>query len=622
VLVNAARWSLSLTLTVALLGCRRPPPPPPTSPPQPAVLEPPAPVSRRAPTLQPGERWPAVHYGSSVPARAALAVGDETWLAGPSGIARFDASLWRDDAPAPRSVIGVAEGLPAAGVNALARLGDGDILAATDDGLARIAASGRVRALLPPRGRVTALASHYAGTWNGLFDLTNNRVIADTADLSITRLSQCNGRLYIATNDRGLFVLERGHVSAVVGIGAVHVADLACAADARLWAATVSGLFIVDGKRARPSAAWTQHATAVVADGNDVVFGSFGQGAFRLRGDRLSRVVEPDRISLLYAKGRELLGSSDHCLYRIDFQSTKPISVSGPPAGLITALAVTDDGIAAGSFDHGLALLESGRWRALPLPDPRVTALLRDSRQRLWIGTAAGLFVHERGRLRPARDPRGWLDRHINALRRRGDELWVAAHPGLVVIDLTTDPPRHRYLGARGAEASADLVGGTAYGIAFTDDASWVGTDRGLTRLVAGGGARSLTDLDGILPENWINDVRSDGTSVWVLTLRSGLVRLGPAGTEVWPIALMTNPSSLVPLGERALFGTNSAGVAVADARTLVVTTHGPRQGLSSATVGALAYDEVADRMWIGGSAGIDRVDGLGRRWATLGGEP
>jgi hypothetical protein len=45
--------------------------------------------------------------------------------------------------------------------------------------------------------------------------------------------------------------------------------------------------------------------------------------------------------------------------------------------------------------------------------------------------------------------------------------------------------------------------------------------------------------------------------------------------------------------------------------------------------VGALAYDAAADRLWIGGDGGIDRVDGVGRRWATppagattIGGEP
>jgi ligand-binding sensor domain-containing protein len=591
--VNVAR-SL-LTLTFLLLGCRHA---------ARAPLPPPPPVSRQTPRLQPGERWSVTHHGSPLPARAALAVGDETWLATAGGILRFGPSLWRDEAPLPLGVIGVGEGLPAAGVYDLA-LDGGEVLAATDDGLARITRDGRARALAQPRGRITSLAADHAGTWNGLFDLARGRFVA--SGLSITRLSHCGDRLYLATHDRGLFFLQDGQLGEVAGIGAVHVGDLACAPDGRLWAAAVSGIFSVERAQAQRSAAWGQHATTVAADGGEIVFGTFGLGAFRLHGERLTRILERERISLIHLQNGKILIGSTEGLYRIDSDSIRKISISGPPPGLITALAVTRNGLAAGSFDAGLARLESGRWRALPLAEPRITGLVEDATGRLWIGTASGLWLHDGVRTARVRDPRGWLDRHINALRLYGDELWVGAHPGIVVIA----GERRRYL-------ADDLAGTSAYGIAFSGGAPWIGTEGGLTCL----GSGSLTDLDGVLPENWINDVRADGPDLWVLTLRSGLVKLGPSGTEIWPLALMTNPSSLLPLGGRVAFGTNSAGLAVADPRTQSVATYGPRQGLSSATVAALAYDAAADRMWIGGSGGIDGVDGLRRRWTNSGGPP
>jgi len=137
----------------------------------PLALELPGPSARHSPTVKPGERWPVVHYGAALPARAVFAVGAETWLATPSGIVRFGRALWRDTAPTPLGRIDVADGLPATGVNALARGSGGELLAATDNGVARITSDGRARALPALRGRVTALAGSYAGTWNGLFDL-------------------------------------------------------------------------------------------------------------------------------------------------------------------------------------------------------------------------------------------------------------------------------------------------------------------------------------------------------------------------------------------------------------------------------------------------------------------
>jgi len=172
------------------------------------------------------------------------------------------------------------------------------------------------------------------------------------------------------------------------------------------------------------------------------------------------------------------------------------------------------------------------------------------------------------------------------------------------------DPPRMLHFGATGHEHDAGLVGPTAYGLAFTSAGLWVGTDDGLG-LLEGTGARALTDLGGELPDNWINDVRAHRDEVHLLTLRSGLVRIGRTGTRVVHTSLMTSPSVLLPLDGGVLFGTNTAGLALL--RGGAIRTFGPAQGLASTMVTALAHDPATDRLWVGGNAGIDRVDGARR---------
>jgi ligand-binding sensor domain-containing protein len=150
--------------------------------------------------------------------------------------------------------------------------------------------------------------------------------------------------------------------------------------------------------------------------------------------------------------------------------------------------------------------------------------------------------------------------------------------------------------------------------VAFSDHGSqtWVGTDDGLSLLDPAGRRATLTatDLGGLLPDNWINDVRAavHENAVYLLTLRSGLTRFTPEGVQVWRTTLMTSPSVLLPLDGGVLFGTNAVGLAAASnklAETKTIRTHGPAQGLASTLVGALAYEPEHDRLWIG----VDRVD-------------
>jgi ligand-binding sensor domain-containing protein len=595
---------------------------------QPLIL--PRPILHHRPTPRPGHRVSAVHHGSPHPARAALQLPDgQTWVATPGGILRFDGRLWTDPARAtPVGRVGVAQGLPAARVNDLARAADGGVWAATDAGLVRLDRLGLVRAehLLSGR-RVTALAGGWIGTWRGLVQRRRpHATVPGSEALAVTDLLACGAAgTLVATHASGLWLLDRrGVLRRLAGLADVRVGRLAgCQRPARrsAWAASMLGLFRVDldQLRAHPVSAWRQHASQVATDrAGRVLLGTFGAGVQRLEGGRLAPLASNGRVSLLFAGpgGAWLVGTDERLtVVRPDGREV-PLPVQGPPPGPVTALAPTPGGLWVGTFDQGLARLRRGRWERWSVGERRITALLSDSGGRLWVGTARGLF-HRRGRgFARVRDPRGWLKRHVNAVREGAGRLWFAVYPGLVTLDTRRRPWRFVYLGATGAEADRGLVGPTVYGVAFSRGGrrAWIGSDDGLSRLrtmTERGRASNLTDLGGALPDNWINDVRAAPDGIYVLTLRSGLLRVGQR-TEVIHADLMTSPSVLLPLGAGAIFGTNSRGLAVlrdTAARTPTLAVLGPAQGITSRLVTALAHEPTRDRLWIGGEAGVERLD-------------
>ena len=297
-----------------------------------------------------------------------------------------------------------------------------------------------------------------------------------------------------------------------------------------------------------------------------------------------------------------------------------------PTPGLVTALAATGDTIFAGTFDAGLIEFNERNSRPIPLFDPRITALLTDDRGALWIGTADGLARRDApagAQARRVADPRGWLRFHINALRRDGKTIWAAAHPGLVAIDTAATPPAFRYFGAKDHDADAGLAGPRVAGFDLAGNDLWAGGDRGLS-LLRDGRARVLRDVGGVLPDDWINDVRVDHNTVSVLTQRDGLLRIAPDRTEIWRFKLSTSPSAMAHVGGAVVFGTNGAGLAVAlpfptgGARLL---TFGPAQGLGSRTVAALDYDAARDLLLVGGDGRVDRIESASIKFRSLNSE-
>jgi len=588
-------------------------------------MEPPGPHEIQKPSVTPGRWLRSQHHGAPHPARAAITVGTETWVGTASaGLLRYDRRLWTDPAHArPNLKIDVQQGLPSSVVNDLLSTANGDLLVATDRGLARLDRRGRLRQVLLRDRVVTSLSPGLAGTRHGLFALHSVRggdlvpsPLAGIGDVAIAHLHRCGDWLYIAASST-LAVHISGWIEHVALPEPVSLAG--CNRSGTVIAATLDGLYRVQGRTARPIPAWTRHATAVTrATDGSVLFGTFGDGVFRhIPGqDRLQRLMARGQVSLIHAPTPDLVltGTQRGLFVRPSGGSSVRVPLDGPPPGVVTALALRDGALWVGTFDAGIGVRSrSGAWSRVAVRDSRITTLRSGPGSRMWIGTASGL-VRERtqgggGRLCAVRDPKGWLSRHISTLRRRGRRLWVGAHPGLVAIDVDADGELgFEYVGASGQEADAGLVGPTVNGVAFTSRGIWAGTEDGLA-LLAGREAWALTDLQDLLPDNWITDVRGGppGT-VYVLTLRSGLLEIGSRGSRLLRTKLMTSPSGMLALGNRVLFGTNRQGLAlVLDSKR--IHTFGPGQGLASSAVAALAYDPTTDRLWVGGNAGVDVLD-------------
>lgn len=597
-----------------------------------AALELPRPLVEQALAIEPARgRLAVLHHGSPLPARAAVRVGSELWLATPAGVLRYgEEQLFRDPSRArPRGRI---EALPAPGVHAL--LADGDrVLVGTDAGLVQLGRDGRTLRRQQLAGeRVTALSRGFVGTWSGLHRARSLALLPGSAGLRVTALLEHRGSLLVGTHDRGLLVLAPGgdELRPVAGIPPrARIADLSGGGD-RVLAAALDGLYALDARTLRAERIHEDplHATRVLPrrDGS-ILVGSFEQGLRALPpGARrtLAHAASGPVSLILEGPGGALLLGDDRALAVIGRDGARrPLPLVGPPPGLVTALALDGDRVHAGSFDGGLGRLEPGAgWQRSELVDPRVTALALVE-GRVFVGTASGLLLAPSPGAPPrrVRDPRGWLARHVAALRPvpGGSVLWVAAHPGLVALETAREWPglEARYFGAAGKEADAGLASPTVYGLAHAEDGIWVATDDGLSRLRLGA-TRSASDLGGELPESWLNDVRVDDEgTLHVLTLRSGLVQIGRSGTRVLRGKLMTGPGVLLPIatsrGRALLVGSNASGLLVLDASGRA-RSFSLAQGLPAQTVAALAYDAQHDRLWVGGEAGLTRIDDASRQ--------
>lgn len=277
------------------------------------------------------------------------------------------------------------------------------------------------------------------------------------------------------------------------------------------------------------------------------------------------------------------------------------------------ALTVDRDGVLrVGGVRGGLARRNARGWLGESPVSGLVVSLHRDRQDRLWIGTEAnGLIrIDPDGRRQtwtaPAELPGG-----VPAIVEdtRGG-LWFANTGGLLRLEGEALRP---------VPADAGLPALPVTALALDPaDRLLVGTERGVYRQQADG---RFAPLDPGLAEVAVTQLLADADgSVWVGTVNSGLLRVGPLGVERLDVADGLPNSRVLSLlrdREDSLWvGTNGGLMRLRDAP---FSSHTTQRGLADDFVrSVLAHRDGS--LWVGTSKGVSRYGSDDSRPVTLGG--
>ncbi|MGB0133177.1 two-component regulator propeller domain-containing protein, partial [Dokdonella sp.] len=246
----------------------------------------------------------------------------------------------------------------------------------------------------------------------------------------------------------------------------------------------------------------------------------------------------------------------------IAFKVFDPSNVPDLSSGGVRSLLATDDGsLWLGQSENGIARVRQGRWsRALgdtDIVDDQVLALIVDSAQRVYVGTADhGVKVIDQDSVRRLGDP----GRRVLGMALDSDgDLLLATHLGLQRVDIDSG-------------TTEDFGGGQTRSVLEAAGRIFVGGDEGLHELLDSGLRRI--------------DLPASMKSASITTM------LGDRQGRLW-------------------FGTQSEGLFRAtfavDGRIALIERLGIAEGLPNLRVISLAFDHEGS-LWVGTNGGLSQV--------------
>ncbi|MDQ1348371.1 MAG: hypothetical protein QG573_1745 [Acidobacteriota bacterium] len=437
------------------------------------------------------------------------------WIATSGGLSRFDGRQFLNFTAASDAE------LPTSQVSSLAVGPDGELWIGFETGGVRVSKHGRLAtdprlAALPP-APVASLAVDSAGTlWigteRGLFRATSSgleNVAPSTAGATaeIRRVTRApEGGIWVRTRLHGIWRAEGGGAKAIDDAPECLGHDVSALADGGLVTTCASAIW----ERRSAAEAWHRLASDVrsarhLVDHEGGLWYADSEGLKRRRRVRPESMATADRLGdhrvlafLEDSRGEIWIGSFAGGLARLRRGAAL---AAGEPEGLpvrgTTALvAGAEESIWMGSWKDGLyrwhpqkGLL--GHWgSAEGLPSGAVWALAEDPRHpgHLWVGTAAGLYELEAGRVRRLERPEGRTAEPVRLLVAEEDRLWVGGETGGLDEHLPGGVRRHDArngleldrVSALQRDSAGGLFAGGDRGLYRLEGASWRKVDLGL----------------------------------------------------------------------------------------------------------------------------------------------
>jgi diguanylate cyclase (GGDEF)-like protein len=542
------------------------------------------------------------------------------WVATMSGISRFDGRHFR--------TYGVAEGLPSSLVLSSIETPDGQIWVDTPAGVARLEGDRFVK--VDTGGHVPNRCPQciaqggermYIATTSGLFWRSvhgGSGIIPGTEHEAVVAVLPVRGTAARnAGNNMGVWYSVNGGVCSLLGDSTTHCYSKEAGLPADRW----GGIAIDNG------------GTVWVRSSRHLMTLASGASKFESRDSGLPIATRVGAISL-DSHGMPMVATeSGLARWNGPDSGGKPWSLIGVGNGLAVpsvswAIEDREGSIWVGMLGGGFARwLGAGEWESWTsqqgLPDDQITAIQRDRKGRLLIGSASGMDMMDGQRI--AAVPIGSLGTAGNHLRAiavgEGASLWLGTSPeGVGVLDTETGSVRR-------FDASSGLgITDVRALVVDRQGAVWAGGVGGIFRGVRGTGGKDreawiwqhVYAPSGVESSDFIVSIVEDGEGrIWFggslgVSYWDGLreVRLGP---------LQGMPEGTVGTLGRAPDGTVWVGVndlpdlyhivPSANAGEGTAFTVQPFRGPASAKRGGpvyvLGFDQ-SGNLWRGGSAGVD----------------
>lgn len=341
-------------------------------------------------------------YTNTGEVRACMPIADG-FLVGTGG-----GLVWTDARGTQKRVWTKLDGLPATRIDGIAMVGS-DIWVGTEKGVAKVSLDGKLETQqvgVSVRDVVTFGGAIYlatdAGVRRGARPIAfkgggNKQTRARTSSLAIA-----DGALWAGTAG-GLYKMRNGTFELVtIESGANDVTSLY--GDGKtLWIATTNGLYTREGSRVRSYGGGdlrrvTKVDGAIVAAGLGGGFVTVDRGRL-VSYKRAPKLVMPQ--ALTEQSGAACAGGLDGLAVRATKAAAWTIAKAPPmiPGNDVSALAADGDTLWVGTFDHGLAKLDNGRWTTVASKklDHRINAILVEPRakksSRIWVATANGISI-------------------------------------------------------------------------------------------------------------------------------------------------------------------------------------------------------------------------------------